>query len=120
MKQKPQHTERPNDAVALPILSLADRIKISDGIRAVAARTTAMNPVHPECMVLVVDFLDMGELVSAIEFFFQAILNPGDWLIDVRLHDLIYVLSVSDLLGGPHCMLKSFECLRDEVLKVYM
>lgn len=119
MKQKPQHTEPATNAVALPILSLADRIKISDNIRGIASRTTALNPVYPCCMLSVIDFLDMGELVLAIDFFFQQICNPDDWLVDVSLHDLIYILHISQILGGPRYNLKTFDFLNDYVPVLY-
>lgn len=119
MKQKTQPTEQLATAAALPILSLADRIKISDNIRRIASRTTALNPVYPDCMFSVVSFLDMGELVLAIEFFFQQICNPDDWLVDVSLHDLIYMLHVSPLLGGPLYNLKTFGFLDDYVSDLY-
>lgn len=100
---------------------LAARQKISDTIRGVALRTVALNPVYPQCMVSTIDFLDMGEIKLAIEFFFQSILNPQDQLIDISVHDLIYMIHISALEGAGQYSLKNFQSyFEDEVLKLYM
>lgn len=98
---------------------LKERKKISDNIRSVAQRTTAMNPVHPDCMMLVIEYLDMGEIGLAVDFFFQATFNPQDQVIDTSLHDMIYMIHISSFIGSRTCTFKSIGKL-EAVLELYL
>ena len=78
-----------------------------------------MNPVYPAIMSSSLDFIERGEIGLAIDFFFQDVFNPDDWLVDVSLHDLIYVLYVSRLLGVREVTLDQFQVLERYVVDLY-
>lgn len=93
---------------------------MSDNIREIAQRTVGLNPVYPNCMRVVDDYLDWGELKLATEFFFQSILTPQDALIDVSLHDFIYMAYVSRVIGaGDTNVAKVVQALEAEVIPLY-
>ena len=101
------------------LISLEEREKISSNLKGIFERVSHMNPVYPHCMVLSQEFLCDGEINLAIDFFFQDMCNPKDQLVDIALHDLIYVLYVSRLLGSQDISIKDFQFLESFVTQLY-
>lgn len=94
--------------------------KMYRNVEIIARRTQQLNSnAHPGWADGIVGLLDAHEIGVAIDFIFQDVFRNDEDVLDIRLHDALYLIAIGNQVGAQQTSVKDLGCMTSYAVKKY-